>query len=364
MTSLLLIIHNWIYNKVKLSIRNYIFILFIPLLISIAFLFENSGYPHQLSIFKAYLAFSLIPSFIGIYYSRNENEYNNSFKYWFLLMWFISIISIIEILIYFISPYSIYLMHRYQGISYTIAFTYSLNLYFILFNKKIKLYAFCKYKLYKYISIALIILQVICLFIGGGRGAFIVVLFSTIILFYFSIKHKTINKKMLFLSVLCLFLIIFFIIIMLNMDNKNIRGFSRVFSYITSTGIDFTKTAGRDIIYALVIEGIKEKPVFGHGIFGQFSYTKTGYPHNIFLEILLSGGILYFVIMMLILYYIIKKLFYLAKNDVNKCLILPLFSSAFIMILFSGTYLSNSLLWFLCSYVVCYKKNEITSHKR
>jgi len=358
--SLLIIIFNWTRHKIKFNRYQYIFLLFIPLFIILFFIKDYSGNKYVLKVFQLYLIWSVITSYIGIYYAKNKYDYNESLKYWVLLMWLLSIGAIKILFSYLFSGFSWMGINtvgdvNYQSLSYMVSFAYSLNLFFILFKNKIRMFSFCYTPTYKLMSLILLPLQVFSVFISGGRGGFVVIAFSTIVLFYFAVKFSIVSIRFL-LSLLgiFIFLVIITIPILANYELFS-RGIDRVFSYISFSGIDMKQTSFRDIVYNIAMSGIKEKPLLGHGIFKQMDYMgQWGYPHNLFLEILLGGGIIFFLFMMLISYFFYKRMIHLVKLNISHGLLLSIFCFTFIHLMFSGTYLTTPFFWFLGAYVFSY----------
>jgi len=350
---LLIIFLNWFCNSVKFLFAHYIFMLFIPIAIMIIFFIQYSGNRYVLSMFQFYLSFSLVSSFIGLYYSTNRQEFNKSFNCWVIIMWLLSIGILVELLAHlFTVGYNLNLW-RYQGLSYTASICYSLNLYFILFKNRIKIFRLCYKKIYRIASVLLLFFQIMCVFISGGRGGMVVVILSTLLIFSYSIKLN-INRKAI-VNVMTGLIVMFFLSFPILSNNEVIiRGASRLFNFITDTGIDITRT-GRDGVYALAIYGIRERPILGHGIFGQFEFMNNNYPHNIFLEILLGGGVIYFLLSIFVFIIFFVKLNMLIEYDVKYMMLIPLTSYVFVFLSFSGSYIINGLFWFLVTLVFTLK---------
>lgn len=130
---------------------------------------------------------------------------------------------------------------------------------------------------------------------------------------------------------------------------------TRLFSYISADGIDLTQTSNRDAFYNHALLYIKESLFFGYGPFSYVKKTGDFYSHNIFLDILLHGGIVYLSIWIIIFIRFFMKLKLILKNNTNEIILLIPILSSFILLMFSGTYLEESLFWFSISYVFNYK---------
>jgi len=357
--SLLIIFINWAQQKYKFNPYQFIF-LFAPLLFIYFFIKDYSGNREILKVFQLYLIWSVVASYIGIYYAKNKHDFSDSLKYWVLLMFLLSTGTIRILLSYFFSGYTwlgsdIAGDADYQTLSYMLSFAYSLNLFFIIYKNKIKLFSFCYYTSYKLLSFILLILQILCVFMSGGRGGFVVIAFSTIVLLYYALKFNIISKSFLISLISVCFIVFMVIIPIFSKHELFSNGINRVFSYISFSGINMKKTSQRNVVYNIAISGIKEKPLLGHGIFKQFGYMGYWiYPHNLFLEILLGGGIIYFLFMLLISYVFYKRMIHLIKIDSSHVLLLSIFCKTFVSLMVSGTYLTTPLFWFLGAYVFCY----------
>jgi len=353
--SLFIVFFEWFKHKVKFNVTQYLFLVFIPLFISVIFFIENAENPVALQLYQYYLSFGVVSSYIGIYYSKNKKELTKSLKYWVLLIWLLTIGSFIELYIFLFTapPDAFQIMHG-QRLSYTLAIAYSLNLLFLLCRNKIKTFSICNSKKYTYVSVVMLLSKIVCIFISGGRGGFVVIVFSTFVIFYYAVKKKFIKAKIL-IGIIIVFVSIFFALPVLLSNEVIRRGYERVFSYITPAGIDATQASGRDIVWRNTLYGINERLIFGHGIFGQIDYL-GGTPHNFFLEVLLSGGLIYLFIILLILLFFIYKFIFVIKNDINNSLLLPFISVVFVSLMVSGTYLTAGMFWFLGAYVFSYEK--------
>ena len=133
-----------------------------------------------------------------------------------------------------------------------------------------------------------------------------------------------------------------------------IRG-SRVFSYISGSGIDISETSGRDEIWQFCIPFVYNRPLFGYGIFSYTTYLGPLYPHNFLLEVLIQGGIFYFILWLFVLIVFFIKLRAILIRDKNNILLLTTIVTSFSFLSFSGTYLQNGLFWFSLMVVLFFK---------
>ena len=120
---------------------------------------------------------------------------------------------------------------------------------------------------------------------------------------------------------------------------------SRSMEYFV-TGSLVTDLGGRDTIYSIVVELIKQNFAFGSGIGADLAATGQ-YSHNLFLDLLLHYGIFLGTSMILII--LVMMWISLSKTN-DKALWFVFFCGGFLPSMVSGTYLSSMLLWIFFGY--------------
>lgn len=248
-----------------------------------------------------------------------------------------------------------------QALSYSVAFAFSINWCNILFGDEQPLrFEFTKSRLYWYFSIFLIFAQIITILISGGRGGFVLFFVSFLFLLWLKIrKNATTFKK-----VIALFIVLLLIGIVVaqflpqSVQDMIFFGSERTFSYITSSGIDMTQTSNRDDVYNQAIALFEESPLFGYGFFYYVDVYKIGYPHNLFLEWLLQGGVVFCSICMIILLRFLIKLKKMIMLGHNK-IILAYILYPLVQLMFTGSYVGTGFFWFGLAYVYVYKNRQI-----
>lgn len=199
---------------------------------------------------------------------------------------------------------------------------------------------------------------------SGGRGGFILFLITTLVISIIKIREgfnlMPLTKSLIFISIL-----IFFSVRLLPFEVADIfeKGNRRLFSYITSSGVNMEETSGRDVYYTRAIKEIKKSPIWGYGIFRYVDITYD-YPHNIFLELFLQGGLIYFVIYLFMFTKFIRKIIKIIIVDKVNLILIPLSLYPFVELLFSGSYLFSPFFWFVISYAFNYdlkSKKQIIS---
>lgn len=324
-------------KRIKISFF-YLF-LFIALLI-ISFLSSEFKNDDIVKVnFYLFFIWSAPAALAGIYFSDiDKNDFEKLTR---KLYYFNSFFIIFTILIPFIrsnleKPISLGLMN-YQNITYITAFTIGLGLYFINSESE---------KSLKFIILNIILLPVI--FIGAGRGGTLVLIVYVLITLINILRNKKI--KMHYKFFISLFSIIgCFIFYQLSMifDKDN-----RIFAYITADGINLDEGAsGRNIVYEMDIDAIAKSPIFGYGFFNYYQLTYS-VPHNLFLEILLIGGILLGVVFIFFLLFLIIKIIRNYSDISSDKLILYIAVYPIMLLMFSTNFLVVSEFWFFIFYFI------------
>lgn len=218
-------------------------------------------------------------------------------------------------------------------------------------------FIFFQRRLFRYFTVFLLICLAICVAVSGGRGGMV------LMLLYFIVVPLLLKKNFIRIFIIYLFvgIVAFLIINYLMSGNSELAtyldyGLNRAFEYLSSDGVDMSKTSNRDDAYSFALNLIQESPLFGYGFFrtiGEF-----GYPHNFFLEILLDGGVVLLLITMGILIAIFKKIILMIKLKCNMIIII-LSLYTFISLLFGGSYLLRGLFWFCVSYLLSSNVKQI-----
>ena len=342
------------HNAVPLRKVNLFFYL-LPILTTLIYLIESPTTDNGYLYFSVYLAYCFPAIYIGTFVSSNR-LLGEMAKWWELILVVITIGIIVSL------PKMIYLNFislggglSYQTISYISAFAFSLSLFSLLFGDKYPRFYFFKSKFFRYFTYLIMFFQVVAIFITGGRGGFLVLFFSSGILILTKLRNGVKFKKVIILIILTT--VFFFIISYFLSDKAEYLleiGSERIFSFITPNGIDMSNTSGRDEYYFKAIKLIKDRPIFGYGIF-KYVDTSIDYPHNIFLEFLLQGGVFYFLFWIIILIKFYVKFKRILKFDYAHLILIPITIYPFTQLMFSGTYLKTALFWFVIAYVFNYK---------
>ncbi len=315
---------------------------------------STSAISLQQSQFNSFLAFSLPSLFIGYYIAKKDIDL---FIPIIIVMISITAGSIVSILVPFISGAAFSIMGgaSYQAASYYTAFAYGLNLYVLIYSSNhTESRAFSSVSI-KIFQVIFLILQVIMVIIPGGRGAFVLMIVYSFMAFLKLITLR--NAVKLILGLLIFFLLAY---VLSNVFPRLLanpifqRGFNRAVAFIGPGGtVNWEGSSGRQPIYLESINLFKQSPVIGYGLYGYFSKVSYGgYPHNFFLEILLQGGLLYLSIWLLFILHLGRRILNFIKTDEKQRIVIYLGLYPAVMLMFSGSYLSNGLFWFLVVYLM------------
>lgn len=332
-----------------------LFFLTVPLLVFISYLVGSSFGEFANKTILIYFVL-VVPSMLsGYLYARDKNT--NQLVKGFIIVSFIIFLGLLKSLSELLQSSVIDLLTvfgggQYQALSYFAAFGYSTYLAYLLF------YTNEKSRIYSLLSICLFSVFLVSIFLSGGRGGLIVIVFSSIIFFYLKFGFK--KFIVFFIFILAIFFALYQLTNVMQFENKEriLESIDRLFSFISGGGIDMTQSSNRDEFYNKAIELISQKLLLGYGIFGYINYAGDFYSHNLFLDFLLQGGIVYLICWILFIFCFLFKLVQILKFCPNEKIILVPVISSFTLLLFSGSYLQESLFWFSLSYVFNYKINN------
>lgn len=242
----------------------------------------------------------------------------------------------------------------YQDISYLSALSFCFILYGFLSNNQNRLFFFKNYAI-RLISILVGIANIVSVLASGGRGGAVLLIIGSLVICFTFVEKKNMMKVIFFHIPVLIVLLLFGARLIGSSALSSIlsNGMERAFSYIDSGGIDMSQTSNRDLTYGEAWARIKAEPLYGSGIFRTIG--EYGYPHNIFIEMWESAGLLYLIFWI----FIFKKSFInyssLVKDNKDFYSLLPLFLYPSIFLLFSGSYLMTCTFWFTITFLLSYK---------
>ncbi len=347
-----------IFINPKLNFKELSFLLF-PFFVFLLFLMtglkDNTLNPLAKTFFGYFLLWS-VPAIYAAIYTNKLNLFNSMTKWFEVIMLILSLSIIFSSIVPFIKGTGFVTAGgaTYQTASYLSAFAYGLNLYFLIFGDNHIRFNFTKRKAYYFLCIVLLFIQLLGIFLSGGRGGIVLAVVYTVFISLSILKTKKLNK---IIKLLIGFVFMSFMVqILLPILQQNAifaGGFGRIFEFLSSDfKINWEGTSNRDIVYSTAWNLIKQKPILGYGLYGFWDVS--GYPHNIVLEILLNGGIIYLMISLFLLLNYTSKLVKLIRFDAQKRLLVIVFLYPLTLLMFSGTYMTESSFWFSLTFVFSY----------
>lgn len=359
--NIFVIIKFFLTKKISISYKELV-VLSIPLIVIIIYLITILNGKHSL-LGKTYFQYFLIwstPAIYSAFYIYKNKLFENIVKYMEIMMLLITFSIIKSAFIPFVmgSRFESLGGATYQTASYLSSFAFGLNLYFILFGNLHKRFKFTKFKTYTWISFVFLIVQFLGIFLSGGRGGIVLLfVYSVYILFAAATNRQKRLTKRTILVFGGIVLTLTLIMPMLLQNNNFIGGFNRTLQFISiDSGINWEGTSNRDIVYLNAINLIQQKPFLGYGLFGFWSVS--GYPHNIFLEVLLNGGFVSLIIFLIFMFSIIRKLKNMIECKPQYRLLFIILLYPLISLLFTGTYIMNTEFWFIITYILIYKRDR------
>lgn len=239
-----------------------------------------------------------------------------------------------------------------QNASYFIAYCFLIDIFLLSNNNSYPKFKFLDKKWYTALKIALLPYFFVMAFFGGGRGAFITIIVGLFVVFVRNMKRISIALifKVIFGLLLLLFCV-FFVFHELTADYLDLftENFGRITSLVDNGSIDTSASSGRDIIWKNATKLISEKPLLGYGIFSYLKFSP--WPHNIFLEVLLQGGMFLLFILLVILLLAFTKYHRMVRFDSSQILLAPFMIWVFTELQFSGSYTFEPFFWFTLSYI-------------
>ena len=245
----------------------------------------------------------------------------------------------------------------YQTASYYAAFAFGMNLFYLInwdYPHRFKIF---QNKLYLVLVVFFQLLLGASTIIPGGRGGFVLLfVYAVLGVMYWLVKNRKNSIKIIaviLIGILLILMIIPVISVFLEIPSFN-TGIQRALEFIDFSGKKFNLeegSSGRGPIYRQAVQLIMVRPFFGYGLF-SYMYdltTVNQYPHNLFLEILLQGGLLYFGIFLWVSLAGLKKFKVLVCEEPSFMIILFLVTFPLVLLMFSGTYLTEPLLWYSCA---------------
>lgn len=232
---------------------------------------------------------------------------------------------------------------NYQELSYYMAEIFAYSGYYVFFSsaKNTRLGRMLKYPLFG--------LMLFCAAVSisaGGRGAFLFLIAVGGMLMYLMYKEGRMKKSTIILTVAATG--VAFIAVASYMNIWESSGFERI------TGKLFEDDS-RDQLREAATASFWTSPLFGHGL-GAVWYEVGYASHNVIMDLLVDGGVLWLFFVLSVIYKTAKRLFAEIKNNPFFVFLLCLMLRVTIMALVSGYYMNAINMWMVLGFMYVYRR--------
>jgi O-antigen ligase len=206
----------------------------------------------------------------------------------------------------------------------------------------------------KAMKLILMLFMVFSSILSGGRGGFVLLVLYLVLTFLWNANVSRVTVRAVTFSVTRIAIGIFIVVgVALTLENNDLlaEGLSRATAFI-GDGDSLTNleggSSGRDIVYSRGLNYILEEPIIGYGAFAHS--LKTLQPHNFFIDIALQFGIPMLLVAILFLIVLFFRFFTISYQHTPWIVVAMAYPVVFLM--FSSTYLQNSIFWFIVSFMI------------
>ena len=272
----------------------------------------------------------------------------------------ITIASIL--LIPYIAKNNFFNLSTFSTIDYQLLMTMSYRLLPGILTSIICLISKDENKYMKLISVLILLIFGYTYINMANRGAMLAVVFFVLAIYmYNKIKDLTLKNVCIIIVIVILLIVVIVNIIPILyqvkaiLDNFGIT-FRTIDKMIYLLENDIELTNGREGIYEKAIEDTKETYILGNGIGMYEDKYNSGYIHNLFIQIVYEGGLIWSTLFGVWIIMSIKK--FTKLNEEQKQFIIFLIAIAIVQLLFSSYYWGSQKFWFLIAYMFQVKINN------
>lgn len=239
-----------------------------------------------------------------------------------------------------------------QTLSYMASYMICWCLYFLCNNERIEIPFWQQTKACKSMVCVMAFLNIWPLFAGGGRGAMVIVFCFALYYVFYRIQPFRSVKGILGAAV-CVIAILY-LWKYISTNSILASGIERITVFFSGT-MD-QSALERVEIYQNAVALFNEHPILGGG--PGYALCEMGiWSHNIFLDLLADTGMIGTGIFTIWILSCFVTVFRNAKSDSNVEAAFILGMNSFIMLCFSGSYISDGGIWFFLAYCVAYRNN-------
>ncbi|RZL34665.1 MAG: hypothetical protein EOP00_31205, partial [Pedobacter sp.] len=203
---------------------------------------------------------------------------------------------------------------------------------------------------------AAIVLGVLNLLLGSSRGPMLFTFLSIIVLIGFYAAYQKRTKKFYIKNMIAIGIVFFSFFLLVNWLNANHIELSIVDRLLeTKNNLETGQTEERNDIYNEAFGMFLEKPVFGN----QINTYSVAYPHNFFLETLMSTGILGLLIYLGVLTFLLLKVINYKLYGKSFAILFVLFLIFYGLSQTSGNIYQSVEAWCMLAIILTYPKDKV-----
>ena len=333
-------------KKIKLIDLLFVAICVVIFYLNYIFFPKNQYY---LAFIQSRFCFCVIPFFfVGLFVDINSHERK---------LEFISILVVISEMLYVLYKSIVGISLSDDGEEESMGKAY-LILPHLLF---LSYMMFQKFKLWR---VAMVLVSLILMLGFGNRGTVLLFLFFVFIYFFFIHRFDNpLRGRFLLCLSIVLLLVVFLEFVYLVAPFLNSLGMSsRTIDFFIRG--EYFISQGRGDIKQILYDNMFVSPIFGFGLCGDRRLCGgTGlYAHVIFLEFLISFGVVQGCLLFLVICLMIVFSFILTKNVKKRTFLLILICCGFLKLFISSSFLIERFFWFLLGYCVSLLRKKHLSY--
>jgi O-antigen ligase len=189
--------------------------------------------------------------------------------------------------------------------------------------------------------------------IGNSRGPFLFTVMGLVGIFFFYFYFSNFNPKLFFKVSFFMILTFFSVVLLGNYISQNKIEFG-IIDRLTETkkGIERGDSDDRTPLHNEAIEMFYEAPLFGN----QINLKSLAYPHNLFLEILMSMGLFGLLLFLNSFFRLLSVIFNFASHSKIFTVFIVFFILTFGLSMTTGNMYQNVILWNLIAILLSWPK--------
>lgn len=235
---------------------------------------------------------------------------------------------------------------NYQSVSYFMSFFFSYSAYYCFFSN-VDHKGFWKRILYFAMLANMFASALFCLF-GGGRGAFVYIVFITLYLIW-SLYSSNKGHRGYIVLIIAIISVVFLYLFM-KLDVLDSAGMTRITEQLTADD-------EREELLGKALDAFKESPIIGHGL-GSIWWTVGFYSHNIVADLMAETGIIGTGIVLYVLLLIFCRLYKMYKLEKSILFVILVYLGTLVEVTFSGYWIAAHQLFFAYGFVFALNRKD------